>query len=319
MALLLSTSGCLRLVGIDNRTITPITEHDLPLTKTRDGRRRIAVDTTFHGATQTFGYNSTVWRFARMPCIRSKPGFFIMLDTGLDAPGRMTLDVVAAQKYPAYLGETDFAFVRSLDFGDMTMSNLLVLIETNRYEAQFLGLPLYRANGLVLGMASLRRAHYLAFDNGHRKVTIGVDKFAPSTNRTWESFPFVPDPSQSLVPRPYVDLPVAGQPLRLLTDSAGGPRLILNREQWDLIAPRLKVKRHRQDRYPTWGGFQEVDSYEVAELEIGPLNLKSPIVWVRRGEIHEAAPLIGLGVLGRATAVWDFAAKRFWIGQEPHD
>src|SRR5436190_3954885 len=141
LALLMSTSGCLRLVGIKDRNITPITERDVPIKKTRNGRREIQTVITLRGATQKFGYNSTLWRFTRMPCIRAQPGFYTMLDTGLDAPGRITLDLVTAQKYPAYLGEpADFTFVSSLKIGGLTFSNMLVFIETNRYEAQFLGL-----------------------------------------------------------------------------------------------------------------------------------------------------------------------------------
>src|SRR5262245_52663594 len=213
---LLSTSGCLRLVSIRDRQITPLTERDVPLATTPDGNRVIKAAISVRGTTEKFEYNSTLWRFARMPCIRSQAGFLVMLDTGMDAPARATLDVIAAQKYPAVVGDdVDFAWVPSLSFGGIAFSNLLVLIETNVYEAQFLGLPLYRANGMVLGMASLRAAKYLAFDNERREVTIGLEKFAPTTNRTWESFRFVADPERGLVARPYVDLPIAGQPVRL--------------------------------------------------------------------------------------------------------
>jgi hypothetical protein len=315
--LLMSTSGCLRLVGINNRQIAPLNVRSMPMAITPSGDREIKVVIAVSGATQTFDYNSILWRFARLPCIRSQPGFLVMLDTGMDAPGHITLDVVAAQKYPAHLGApVDFAYLPSLNLGDVTFSNLLVLIETNRYEAQFLGLPLYRANGAVLGMASLGQTRYLAFDNDRREVTIGLEPFVPRADHVWESFPFAADLSGGLFPRPYVDLPVAGTPVRLLADSAGGPRLILNRDHWTKIESRVKVTHHRQNRYPTWGGFQEVDSYEVAELEIGPLKLKNTIVWVRRGQMREVAPSIGLGVLGKATAVWDFAGQRLWIGRE---
>jgi hypothetical protein len=115
---------------------------------------------------------------------------------------------------------------------------------------------------------------------------------------------------------PEVEIDVAGRPLRLLADSAGGPKLILNPPEWASIRDHVRVTRTGRERYPTWDGFAEADVYTIDRLSIGPVTRRNAVVWVRRNPPGDLSPLLGLGPLDDCVVVFDYAGKQFWIGRE---
>ncbi len=265
------------------------------------------------GATSSFPYDPLMWGLAQFPCIRSPHGDLVMLDTGLHDPARLTPDVARDQRYPAQLGEERcLAFVKQLQLGELTATNVMPVIETRQWQFHMLGLPLFKVQGWWWwGMPLLNQVRYLAFDNPGRKATFGMEDFQPGAGRRWEQY----DMAHDRAGMAFVRLPVNGVELDLLADSGGGPRLILSRKHWQAIAPRTRVISRSKSRYPPWYGFEEIDVYRVKGLEIGPSRRGVTDIWVRQSDAKVRSSLLGLGPLSDSVIVFDFAHRKFWISR----
>jgi hypothetical protein len=303
-------SGCgLRLAQLDRGGTVPLDEHNSPTTAEGTGHR-IQASSILHGQTSTFSYDTNLWRFAKLPGVKCDDGI-VMLDTGLNSTAFVSIDVVKQHRYPAHLGEpVDFAYIKQVDFGKISITDLLAAIRSDQWQFHVLSIPIYRLRGWALGMALFRQSSYLLFDNSKRQATISFEAFQPSADRKWTCYEMITENYW-----PKVKLQIAGQTIQMVVDSGGGPKLILNPPQWQMIRNHVEILRHWSDKYPTWGGFQEVDAYKLKRLSIGEIELSNATVWVRRGKMLETPPLIGLGPFGQATLVWDFQRNRFWIGQ----
>jgi hypothetical protein len=306
---LLAPIGCIRQVTLHSRTLTRMTPANVPTTRGADGTLASHFRPRLEGQTQTLRYDWLLWRIGRLALVRGDDGNLVMLDTGLNEWGRVTLDVAERGRHPTELSAPrPIVYCRSLLLGSVRFNDLPATAWPRTWQCDILGLPIYRMRGWVLGSWPLRKARFLAFDNRARTATIGMDDFVAPRTHEWSSYPMT---WRNGVP--FVDMPVAGETMPLLADSAGGPNLMLTRQQWDRIAPRLQIRRHREHKYPSWEGYEKVDAYFVRELPFGPLTLRNIEVWVLRADSNEQ-PSFGLGVLPNATAVWDFAAKQFRVG-----
>jgi hypothetical protein len=308
------SAGCgLRYRELGHRGVVPLSYVNSPATQRAEGGNRIEVQSTFAGETQTFRYDGTLWRFAKLPYVRADNRDLVMLDTGMSTDiARATLDVVRGGKHPAHLSkDLRFAYVRSLKMGKVEARELLVTVELGTWQFHVLGLTIYHLRGWILGMPLLAQAKYLAFDNPKARVTIGFEPFAPSPKLKWRHYPL-----EFREGDPWVRLPVAGQEVDFVADSGGGPRLILNAEQWQQITGRVRIKGRSKGRFPTWGGHRDVDVYRVRDLRIGPVKRGREEIWVRRGQpLPGEAPTFGLGLFEDAVAVWDVHGRRFWVGR----
>ncbi len=312
--LVLLTSCGLHHVPLDPANLTPMTSANTPsLTRAADGTRSAQFRPTLTGRTATFPYNSLYWTFARLPVIESDAGDLVLLDTGMDAPAHITLDLARDLKLPSHLGQPfDFARADSLDLQTVTARDLPATIDRHQWVYQLFGLPLHRSRGWTLGLPLLRQTRYLSFDNPRKRVTLGFENFEPANPADWTSYPLTIHNNA-----PFVELPLAGQTIKLLADSAGGPHLILNPAQWELLKPHVEIRSHTTSSYPTWTGLQPVDVYTLRHLPLGPLHLYDEPVWVRKGESLESLPLLGLGLLEHHTTVYDFSAHLLWIRTVP--
>jgi hypothetical protein len=310
LTLLLAATGCgLRYTQLNHRSLTPLSSSNSPTTRTDDGRNQITVQPSFTGRTQTFRYDGILWRFAKLPCVRADNGDLVLLDTGLAHDvARATLD----GQHPAHLSkEVRLAYVRSLKLGNVEARDLLVTVEPGTWQFHVLGLTLYHQRGWAFGMPLLAQATYLAFDNPNKRVTIGFEPFAPTPSLEWRHYPL-----DFRDGTPWVRLPIAGREVDFVADSGGGPRLILNAEQWNQIAGNLRIKRRSRGKFPSWGGHRDVGIYHVHDLRVGPVERDREEIWVRREPLIEGeTPTFGLGLFKDAIAVWDVQGKRFWIGR----
>lgn len=320
-ALLLAALPCgcgLTSVDIKARELAPWTSANSPTTSNADGTRTFTARPLLSGGgTLTFPYDPLLWQIAHMPCIRTSAGEVMLLDTGLiGVPLAVTLDVVNKNHYPTqtFIPGSDFSmsYIGALPIGDMNVTDAPAWLQSKTFALQVLGLPIYRVSGWVMGHSLLSQAKFVAFDNLHRQATFGFTAFAPDDNMQWKALEV--DPRLGL---PFVRVTIAGKPFTMLADSGGGPHMILNAPQWQAIAPNLKVLHHQREKYPTWGGFQEVDAYVVERLVIDDVTLPHQTVWVRRVNKLETFPLLGLNMFPEQTLVWDYAHRKWWIGTPP--
>jgi hypothetical protein len=314
LILQLAICGCgIHQVALDTSGLVPLSPLKLPVTMSSDGHRQAVSSFKFYleGHTQTLAYDGLAWTFGHVPCVMADSGNLVMLDTGMNFPGRATLDVIRKGHFPAHIGQPfNFAAISELKIGRTTAHQFPVIADIREWEYRVLGVPVYHARGWTLGTPLLATANYLAFDNRLEQVTIGFEKFQPPLDHQWASYEMTP----SALGLPIIKIPVSGQDVELDPDSAGGPRLILDQDQWNAVAPHVQVEKFYTDQYPSWAGLQTIDVYVVRELTFGPLVFKDEPVWVRTGKKLETTPTVGLGLLRRDTAVWDFSGNRFWIG-----
>jgi hypothetical protein len=309
-AIVVALAGCIRRVELRPRGLVPMSAANSPVTQNADGSLTIPAP-QLAGRSQTLPYDGLLWRFARLPCVRtSDTKRLVMLDTGMDWYARVTLDVVAAERRP-FLKEDEIAYVDRLRLGAAEARSLPAVTWSQTYEARVGFIPIYRMRGWILGNMLLSQAKYLAFDNRSRRATIGQEPFAPRPGLKWSSYPM-----RMRDDRPVVEVPLAGQHVPLLVDSAGGPKVILDPAQWKRIRPHVRVKRARRERYPTWDGFELVDEYTLERLQIGPVTRRNVVVWVHRKPKEDQLPLLGLGPLDDCVVVFDYAGETFWIGRK---
>ena len=306
------SAGCsVRQVELPHDGMVMMSPQNSPLTQRADGHGVVRFDAKFTGKTQVFLYDNLAWAFARMPCVRSDSGTLIMLDTGMNFPAHVTMDVVVKNQLPAHLGAPiDVAYVPGVKLGPDLAKGFPAQIDSKQWVLFGLGMPMYRARGWTFGSPILSKSEFLAFDSRLERVTIGFDKFQEDKEHKWISYAMPPN----RIGVPMVTIPVAGKDMTMLADSAGGPRLILNKDDWDKISSGVVVEKTYKDDYPSWQGSQTMDVYVVKKLTFGPLKFEHEPVWVRNGAMLEQIPGFGLGLLKRQVAVWDFGGGKFWIG-----
>jgi hypothetical protein len=182
-------------------------------------------------------------------------------------------------------------------------------VEDYQYQACFLGIPFYQVSGIVLGMPVLRMFRYLRFDNRQREATFATAaRFEPEESVLWDRYPMI-----CVEGPPVATLDVAGAPLRLLVDTGGGPHLILTAADWKIVQERVKIVAQAQDRCPTWGGFEDVDAYDVQGLIVANQELGNRRIWVSRDDHWPGISMAGLGCFDRTEVVYDFDRRMIWI------
>jgi len=310
--LLSALTGCsIQQTPLDKHGLTPMTPQNTPMTRASVPMRPIGSFLALDGKTQTLPYSPMPWEFGCLPCVNSASGDMVMLDTGMDVSAHVTLDIIRDGKYPVQLSRhPSVSYIPSLSLGGIAAERFLADVDDKEWQFSIFGLPIYGARAWTLGTQLLSHSKYLAFDNRNHCVTIGLEDFHGTNNLRWTWYDMY-----TYEHRPWVNLPVAGgKSMSFLADSAGGPHLILDREQWDDIAPHVQVARQMADQYPTWYGMQPVDVYVVRELSFGPLHLRNEAVWVRKGDDSGEEPSFGLGIFAGTVAVWDFHNHRFGVG-----
>jgi hypothetical protein len=310
----LALAGCVERVTLKpQKQLNPMRLDHLPATtRAADGSIIGLARPHLTGKTQTLPYAGLLWRFGRLPCARaSDTNRLVMLDTGLNWFARVTLDVAADEQRPVKVAKDyTIAYVDRLPMGTIVAESIPAVTWDQAYDVRIAFIPIYRPRGWILGNMLLRQSKYVAFDNPAKQVTIGRESFEPRADLSWASYPM-----GNRGDCPEIEIDIAGRPLRLLADSAGGPNLLLEQAQWEQIRDRVRVRKKTRDSYPTWDGFESVDVYCVESLRIGPVERRKAIVWVRPEPKEDAASLLGLGPLEDCVVVFDYAGKRFWIGQ----
>ena len=262
LTLSLSCTGCgLRYVDIDidSGAIVPMHKDNTPIEHTDDGQMLITRKPLLRGTRPSvvLSYDRLLWRFTRLPFVRTDDQQLLLVDTGLHDPMRVTIDKVVKAGYPAHFVESGgSAYIESLNFDELILQDVVAGIERKTHQFHILGLPIYTLRGWVLGMPLIQQADFIAFNNQAQELTIAFHEFVPDPALSWQSYELT-----EIEGRPYVRIMVSDVPMELCVDTGGGPKIILVRSQWEALSEHVQIKRHTVSSFPTWGGFMAVDEY----------------------------------------------------------
>ena len=257
------------------------------------------------------GYDGLLWHFTRIPFVKGRlPNgreYPVMLDSGYSVfPLLVTLDVALENDIPLSLGELRVGYVERLTIGGTTIENLPCLWYSRQWQYRFLGFPLYRLRGFVIGLPLLAKFEYVLFDNVEKSAELSAEvPFSPEDPTKWWTCELLFENGMLMV-----DMPVAGKETRLLLDTAGGPHLILHPNDWNELSERVTTRYSRRKDFPSWGGKHPVKEHRVGELSIGPRALRDARVWV--SEVPRVSSL-GMGCFEHTTIVLDFGRNRLWV------
>ena len=226
----------------------------------------------------------------------------------------VTIDEARRTNLPVHLGKPfDFAYRPSIRLGGLVASDLIPLVDRRQWQFQILGIPIYTMSGWMWGAPLLVSSpRYLIFNNPAKQVTFGFETFYPDEKLDWRQY----DMTYDQFGRPYLHLPVAGVDLYMLIDSGGGKGLQIEPKEWDQIASKVQVVKHRREDSPEWEGWEKGETYIVRSLNVGGLELEQSEIWVRQKTPGSDGfpPLFGLGLYRHETLVLDFQRHKLWIG-----
>ncbi len=258
-------------------------------------------------------YDRLLWLVAKLPFVKTDDGDHLLPDTGIGYPARTSATVISRRRWPT-MRQADLAFVESVSVGKGAFLDFGTTIENGVWQFRVCGIVVYELDGIALGIPVLKTCRYIAFDNPNHQVRFSVtESFSPPVDSVWQNYPM-----RERLAVPWVTIPINGVSIELVADSGGGPRIILNPEQWKALAPNVRVVSHKESSYPTWGGPQPIDEYTVKNLTIGDKSIGRAKIWVRQPNGRDFAPTIGLGPLADETVVFDFERMRLWVGGKTH-
>ena len=265
----------------------------------------------------TLSYNRLWWLFARVPVVRGRlPNgrtYPVMLDTGcLPYPLVVTLDIALQNHMPVRLQPPELCYVKRLNIGGTTVEGFLASVFPYQWQVRFLGIPLYRVRGFVIGLPVLRHFQYILLDNAHGEVELSTDvPFRPDDPEAWVKYPLLLEEDQLMV-----DLPVAGKRMRLMLDTAGGATLKVSQSDWAELRQRVQVTGSSQKEYPSWRYMVSALEFRVAELQIGERVVRNARVLVP--EKADQVSLVGMGSFEDRTVVLDFGRRYLWVERKGH-
>ena len=317
LTLSLSCTGCgLRYVDLDVDTdaIVPMRKDNTPIKYTDDGQILFTGKPLLRGTRSSvvLKYDRLLWWFTRLPFVRTDDKQLLLVDTGLHVAMRVTIDKVVKAGYPVLCAESgSFAYIESLNFDELALQDFIAGIERKTYQFFILGIPRNPPRRWYIGMPLIQQANFIAFNNRAQELTIAFHEFVPDPALSWQSYEFT-----EIEGRPHVRLMISDVPIELMVDTGGGPKIILDRSQWEALSEHVQIKRHTVSSFPTWGGFRAVDEYVVDRLQLGHVELRNESIWVLQDDSSGFRPLLGLGPFNDVIVVWDLNCNRYWIGSE---
>jgi hypothetical protein len=252
----------------------------------------------------------------------------IILDTGASQPIFVKDIHVLDNKLPIYpVGTSDInpegyqlglCHLPKLRIGEVTLANLACLYLERHVELELFGLPIARDESIIVGLPALREFKYVAFDSANREVEFSHGKvFEPAEPQLWGQYPFSIEEDLYGNALLFVEIPIAGEKMKLQLDTGSGNGLALRQELWEYMCekiPNVKLK-DSGELYPYIGNLP-CKLGIIEELKIGDRTVKSAKISVFPDDspllIH-CRGLLGMQFFQDTVMVLDFEGGMMWV------
>lgn len=209
-----------------------------------------------------------------------------------------------------------------LHIGKLTLSNLVAKYYFQHSEIQLFGLPIKKDKEIMVGLSLLQRFKYVAFDSINEEVEFSTaQSFRPEERTLWSRYLFSKLSDSKGNPRIFVEIPIAGQNMNLVFDTACQGALFTTEKIWKQAQKRLReVKKSNMTVLaPFAGGDIRSRTVIVKELNVGDRIVKNAIVAIVPNDnsifesIKNMEGLLGMQCFADTTVVLDFERDVMWV------
>jgi len=209
-----------------------------------------------------------------------------------------------------------------LQIGDIVLLNWSCFYAQQHPETQVFGLTIARDQAIVAGVPALRKFRYIAFDSINQEVEFSLrETFDAGRPDAWSQYAFVIEEDLAGNAYLFVEIPIAGEPLRLQLDTGSGRGLAVAEELWERIRPRVAHTplRATKELYP-YLGCLDCKRGVVPRLSVGDRFVTQAQVSVFPDDsplLEQAAGLLGMQYFQDTILVLDFQRHRMWVRNVP--
>lgn len=207
----------------------------------------------------SISYRPLEFAFGAWPMVNGKleggKSVILLADTGCGLPlligdsviGRHKIRVLPIEDKEGGWGVCD---IRTLRIGGLTFRDPPCFFISQHLQLHALGVPLWKQDTLLLGLPTLQRFRYVAFDNPRRRILFSKDKsFVPEEPTVWEDCPItIENEPNHLLTRIALTLPLAGEPTKLGFDSGGG-FLVMKETPFESLRGRLHIVSEKKGTF----------------------------------------------------------------------
>ncbi|MCK4825827.1 hypothetical protein KA005_59310 [bacterium] len=214
-----------------------------------------------------------------------------------------------------------FCYLPELQIGKMTLVNLLCCYKERHAELQVFGLPIARVKEILLGLDALKGFKYILFDGISKEVEFSPKSiFEPETPSLWSRYSFAIKKGLLKQDFIFVKIPIAGEEMELIYDTAGGCGLLIRERVWKNVRksiPNVKLKTSALF-VPARGGWISCKKVVIRELYVGKRKVKNAIVSVvpndsQFPDFQNCQGLLGMQYFRDTIIVLDFERNLMWV------
>jgi len=250
----------------------------------------------------------------------------VILDTGASPAlfvsdirivgNRLATPVSTSQGSP--LASRGTGYFPKLQIADFTLINWPYLYPAQHPGAQLFGLDSARGKAIIVGVPALRRFRYIAFDNTMKEVEFSLEEtFECDQPQQWLQYPLAIEEDFGGNAFLFVEIPLAGVPLRLQLDTGSGRGLAITEQAWRRISPELYPVnlRRTKELYPYIGRL-DCRRGVVSHMNIGGRIVRRAEVSIFPDDsplLEQCEGMVGMQCFQGTIIVLDFQRCQLWV------
>jgi hypothetical protein len=258
----------------------------------------------------------------------SKKKYPVVLDTGASQAVFVNDIHVLENKlsvYPMQTNKTEakdyglgLCYVPQLWIGQMILQDFPCWYLQRHLEIQFFGLTIDRDDSIIIGLTALREFNCIIFDNINKEVEFLCDRtFKPEQETLWSKYPLSIEEDGYGNTFLFVQIPVAGELLKVQLDTGSGNGIALSEELWRTLSGKLNnIKlKNGTDLYPYIGRL-DCRKGVIEELQVGNKLIPDAIVSVFPAKsplLHDCDAILGMQFFQDSVIVLDFNNSLLWV------
>jgi hypothetical protein len=340
LSVLFLTSGCalypLRYILVDNHNLA--SERHTEIVKLNDNHQNLSwqIDSKSEplsaGGTFHVKYHPS---YGTKRCIviegsiaGNKKKYPIVLDTGA-SQGVFVNDIHVLENnlliYPVQtsgdigrgygLGR---CYIPELRVGQMTLRDFTCWYLQRHLELKFFGLPAARDDSIIVGLTALREFSCIIFDNVKKEVEFSLDRaYEPEQERAWSKYPLFIEEDNHGNAFLFVQIPVAGQLMRVQLDTGSGNGLTISEGLWEKLSCKAGNVNLTEgtELYPYIGRINSKKGV-IAQLQIGDRlisNAKISVVPAESPLLSDCDAILGMQYFQDTVIALDFKSSILWV------